>query len=60
VLFRSLFKAGEYEEINRRVTTYEYNAVVSEAIRLGMDGGFMQGRGSAKKEFTPPFDLEGV
>jgi putative pyruvate formate lyase activating enzyme len=58
--YTPLFKADEYKEIDRRVTNYEYNAVVSEAVRLGIDGGFMQSRGSAKKEYTPPFDLDGV
>jgi putative pyruvate formate lyase activating enzyme len=54
------YKACEHREINRRVTTYEYEAALSEAVRLGLDNGFMQRRGSAKKEYTPPFDLEGV
>lgn len=54
------FKAGEYGEIDRRVTTYEYEAVINEAIKLGLKSGFMQRRSSAKREYTPPFDLEGV
>ncbi len=58
--YTPLFKTGNYEEIDRSITTYEYEAVVSEALRLGMDSGFMQRRGCAKKEYTPPFDLEGV
>lgn len=54
------YKAGEHSEINRRVTTYEYEAVLNEAVRLGLESGFMQRRSSAKREYTPPFDLEGV
>lgn len=49
----------KYPEINRRVTTFEYNSVVKYALSLGLDG-FMQERSSAKEEYTPPFDLTGV
>lgn len=48
-----------YPEINRRVTTFEYNRVAEYALKLGFCG-FMQERSSAKEEYTPPFDLTGV
>ena len=48
-----------YPEINRRVTTFEYNRVAEHAAKLGFRG-FMQERSSAKEEYTPPFDLTGV
>ncbi|HWQ73802.1 MAG TPA: radical SAM protein [Syntrophomonas sp.] len=54
------YKSSEHHEINRRVTTLEYEKVVEEAIRLGLTDGFMQERSSAKAEYTPPFDLEGI
>ncbi len=46
--------------LKRRITTLEYQSVVEEAIRLGLTAGFMQEKSSAQKEYTPPFDLEGV
>lgn len=46
-------------EIDRRVTTYEYQKVAQRAAELGFSG-FAQDRRSARKEYTPPFDLEGV
>lgn len=49
----------EYKSINRRVTGYEYDSVVREAVRLGFDG-FMQEKSSAKEEYTPLFDLSGL
>ena len=49
----------DYPEINRRVTTYEYRKVADRAAELGFSG-FAQDRRSAKEEYTPPFDLEGV
>lgn len=58
--YTPVHEAAEHAEINRRVTTFEYEAVVKEALRLGLDNGFIQRKSSAKKEYTPPFDLEGV
>lgn len=54
------YKSQEHREINRRVTSFEYEAVVKEALRLGLVNGYMQERSSAREEYTPPFDLEGV
>ena len=53
------YKSFEHKEINRRLTTYEYNRVLDRAIELGLDNGYMQERTSANKEYIPPFDLEG-
>ena len=43
-----------YKELHRRVTSFEYSSVLEYAHRLGFDG-FMQGRASAKADFTPDF-----
>lgn len=48
-----------YPEINRRVTTYEYRKAADRAAELGFSG-FAQDRRSAREEYTPPFDLEGI
>lgn len=58
--YTPFYHSKDYPEINRRITSYEYNKVLEEAIRLGLDQGFMQEKSSAKEEYTPPFDLEGV
>ena len=58
--YTPLYNSKEHKEINRRVTTYEYESVVEEAVRLGLTSGFMQERSSAQEDYTPPFDLEGV
>ncbi len=55
-----LIQLRKYPELCRRVTTFEYNSVVEEAIRLELDKGFMQEKSSAEKRFTPSFNLEGV
>ena len=50
---------GEYPEINRRLTTFEYDKVVNRAAEIGFRG-FTQEASSAKAEYTPDFDLTGV
>lgn len=58
--YTPFYRSGEFPEINRRITSYEYNKVLDAAIGLGLDQGFMQEKSSAKEEYTPPFDLEGI
>ena len=58
--YTPFFRSGEFPEINRRITTYEYQQVVDYAVELGLTEGFMQKKSSAREEYTPPFDLEGV
>lgn len=54
------FENPNFKELNHRITTLEYDSLIKEAVRLGLTDGFMQQKSSAKKEYTPPFDLEGV
>lgn len=58
--YTPFYRSTEYPEINRRITSYEYNKVVDTAIDLGLTEGFMQERSSAKEEYTPSFDCEGL
>ncbi|MBE7023972.1 MAG: radical SAM protein [Ruminococcaceae bacterium] len=51
---------SDFPELNRRVTSFEYNSVVDEALRLGFDTAYVQEKSSAKEEYTPPFDLTGL
>ncbi|OGO88647.1 MAG: radical SAM protein [Clostridiales bacterium GWF2_36_10] len=53
-------KSCEHKEINRKITTFEYNSVVNEAIRLGLTNCFIQQRSSANIDYTPLFDFEGI
>lgn len=50
---------SKYRELNRRVTTFEYDSVCDTALSLGFNGYF-QGRESAESIYTPCFDLEGL
>ncbi len=57
--YTPFYKSHEYKELNRRISTYEYNKVAEIASELGFNG-YMQERSSAKEEYTPDFDLSGV
>ena len=55
------FEMENYPELNRKVTTYEYNKVVNYAIELGITNGFVQEGSAASESFIPDFDrYEGV
>ena len=43
-----------YRELHRRVTSFEYESVRQEALRLGF-GGCMQDREAASADYTPDF-----
>lgn len=57
--FTPFYRAAEMG-LGRRVTSYEYRKVIDTAVRLGLTDGYQQQRSSAREEYTPPFDLEGV
>ena len=48
------FKSYLYPEINRKLTTFEYNKVIDKCIELGLEG-FMQEKGCETLELTPEF-----
>ncbi len=48
-----------FKNLNRRLTTMEYESVLSCACELGLEG-FSQELTSAKSEYTPSFNLEGL
>ena len=50
---------GVPKDLDRRVTTFEYQSVLKVAEGLGFRGYF-QDRASASAEYTPAFDLTGV
>ena len=57
--YTPFYKCTEHPEINRRISTFEYNKVLEHAQKLGLKG-FMQEKSSAKEEYTPDFDLSGI
>ena len=53
-------KKPDFPELNRRITSYEYQKVVDTALESGLEQGFMQKRTSAKEEYTPSFAYQGL
>ncbi len=49
-----------FPELQRTVSEEEYNRAVDYMYLCGMDNAYVQDFSSAKKEYTPPFDLSGV
>lgn len=50
--YTPFYRSESFPEINRRITSYEYGKVLDEAIRLGLDQGFMQEKKAAQKKNT--------
>lgn len=49
-----------YPELNRTVTSLEYEELVDYAISLGVENGYIQEGGSCSESFIPPFDFSGL
>lgn len=57
--YTPIYQSELHPEINRRITTLEYQKVIDYAEEAGFKG-YLQHKSSAKEEYTPLFDLEGV
>lgn len=50
----------KYPELNRKLTAEEYDAVVDDAVAVGVENGFIQEGGTASESFIPVFDITGI
>ena len=48
------------DQLERRLTQEEYDAVVDHLFALGLEDGFVQELSSSDEKYIPPFDLTGV
>ena len=48
------------DQLERRLTQEEYDAVVDHLFALGLEDGFVQELSSAEEKYIPAFDLTGV
>lgn len=53
------FHNKDYPELNRKVSTFEYNKVLEVVQDCGIKG-YLQEKTSAKEEYTPDFNLKGL
>ncbi|MCI8341684.1 MAG: radical SAM protein [Firmicutes bacterium] len=58
--YTPMYKANELKEINRKITTYEYQNVIKYFFEIGLKNGYMQERSSASDVYTPKFDCSGL
>lgn len=50
----------DYPELNRKVTTREYNSVIDYAVDMGVENAFVQDGDAASESFVPCFDGFGI
>lgn len=48
-----------FERMNRRITTFEYRKALEAVYEAGLEG-FVQEKSSAREEYTPRFDFDGI
>ena len=53
-------KAGDYEEIARKLKPVEYKLTINRAVKMGLENVLVQELDSASGEYIPNFDLGGV
>lgn len=58
--YTPLAHVAHISELNRKVTSEEYERVIRFALRLGIENAFIQEGETALESFIPPFDLMGV
>lgn len=58
--YTPLYKASEYEEINRRLEEWEYDLIIDYFFKIGLENGFVQELSSAESDYVPDFDLYGI
>ena len=53
-------KAGEYNEINRKITKREYEKVLNYIMDSSFENIFIQELSSGDEKYIPDFDLTGI
>lgn len=58
--YTPMYKAHQYEEINRKLDDWEYEYIIAFFFKLGLENGFVQDYSSATTDYVPNFDLSGL
>ena len=58
--YTPMYQARQHKELNRRLTTFEYESVADHARDLGITQCYLQERRAASEEYVPDFDGSGV
>lgn len=55
-----MYRANEFKEINRKITSREYNKVLEKCFECNFSDVYIQELSSATTEYIPDFDLSGI
>lgn len=58
--YTPLENVKDYPEINKRLNSKHYDAMIDYAVSIGLENGFIQEEGTDKESFIPLFNYEGV
>jgi putative pyruvate formate lyase activating enzyme len=58
--YTPLYQAASHSEINRRLTTWEYNKLIDYASSLGIENCFIQTGKTSSSDYVPVFDGSGI
>ena len=58
--YTPLENVKDYPEINKRLNSKHYDAMIDYAVSIGVENGFIQEEGTDKESFIPLFNYEGV
>lgn len=58
--YTPMYKSSAFVEINRKISSAEYDEVLNHFFEAGLVNGFMQELESASCDYTPDFDLSGI
>jgi putative pyruvate formate lyase activating enzyme len=58
--YTPLDRSSNFPELNKKLNEGHYESLLDYALSKGLENGFMQEFDSAKEEYIPEFDLNGV
>lgn len=58
--YTPMYNAKNFKELNRKITSFEYDSVIDYFFKIGLKNGYMQNKESAVSTYIPNFNLEGI
>ena len=58
--YTPLSQVADIPQLNRKISSREYEKIIDYAISIGIENGFIQEGETALESYIPPFDCEGI
>lgn len=58
--YTPLSQVADIPQLNRKISSREYEKIIDYAISIGIENGFIQEGETASESYIPPFDCEGI